>query len=60
MITILVCNILLVLCITALAGLFGKEGERLLYAWFAFVLTAGFTWTGWIIFVVVHFASKYW
>lgn len=60
MLTIFICTILLVLCITALAFFFGPDGGRLWTAWFAFCLTTGLALAGWGIFVAAHFIGKYW
>lgn len=65
--TIIVCNIILIVVIAALAGLFvgaGSRGDGLAVGGFAFLWTGnlllGLSITGWIIYVAVHFIQKFW
>lgn len=60
MTTIIVCNILLILCVTALCGFFGKEESRWWWAWAGFCFAGGMSINCWLIFVIIHFAAKYW
>lgn len=58
--TIIVCNVLLILALAALAFFFGPEDNRGFAALATFQLALGFSVTGWIIFVAQHFITKYW
>lgn len=60
MITILVCNIILILCLTALAWFFGPTNNRSFAAFWVGMLALNLSFWGWVIFAAVHFITLYW
>lgn len=60
MATIIICNVLLILCAATLGFFFGPNRGRVVTALAAFQLTLGLSVFIWGIFVAQHFIAKYW
>lgn len=58
--TIIIGNIILILCIAALGFFFGPDRERWSAAFFAGVISFQLSFFGWVVYVAVHFITKYW